>query len=257
MDTLRKVPPYHVLASIYDVVMSHVNYRAWATHVVHLIKQFASGATRVHELGCGTGNFTFALYEAGSFKHVSGSDSSEAMIQQARTKAHRHHLPLSFYVMDFRQPHLHEQVDVAILVYDGLNYLLDESEVLQTLTNLASFVRPGGVFIFDTSTPANSLNNAGLFEDIGRVGNTHYIRRSAYDPASHLHRTWFLIEQDGHRYLEEHVERAYTMEEIMQTIAQSPFKLEAAYHELTTRPASPDSERIHWILRCPEPSSGL
>ncbi len=250
--TLQKVPPYQVLASIYDAVMSHVDYRGWADYLNYVVERFAFSTEHLHELGCGTGNLTFALWYSGRYGNVSGSDQSPAMIQRAREKARRRRTPLEFYVMDFHTPHLTEQADVIVLVYDGINYLLTETAVLHTLQRLYPFIRPGGLFIFDTSTPANSLNNAGLFEDIGRVGGIHYVRRSAYDPASHLHRTWFLIEHQGQRYLEEHVERAYTMEEMQALIEQTPFDLEAAYHELTTRPATPHSERVHWILRRPK-----
>ncbi len=243
---LKKTPPYTTLAQGYDVVMAHVDYEGWAAYVHRLLQRHHPEAREVLELGCGTGTLSLLLQPLGPYRYTP-TDSASAMLDVARRKAKIAEVPIHFDEADFTQLEATASADAVLLIYDGLNYLLKEEQVRALLRGVHQALRPGGVFIFDQSTPANSVNNS--FEGEGILGSFGYVRRSRYDEERRLHFTLFGLQSDGRRCMERHVQRAYTLEEIRALVEESPLDEEAAYHEHTTDPATPETERIHWVLR--------
>ena len=77
------------------------------------------------------------------------------------------------------------------------------------------------------------------------------MRRSRYDAAAHLHTTTFVVTIDGASFHEQHVQRAYSLDEIRTLVAATPFEEMAAYDDFTIEPATEASERIHWVLQRP------
>lgn len=254
--------PYSALAAGYDVVMAHVDYGHWAEYVLDLIEQHHPEARSLLELGCGTGSLALELQERSPYPEgyrYLATDGSEAMVRVAREKARlqagRRYPGLRFEVADFAEVAVGEPFDVALLLYDGLNYLLEEAQITALLGRVAAALRPGGLFIVDQSTPANSLNNADLFEDEGAVDAFAYVRRSRYDPASRLHTTEFELTVEGETFAEQHVQRAYSLDEMRALIAASPFEEVAAYADFSDEAADADTERVHWVLRKTSDSS--
>ena len=253
-DSDPSVTPYDALAAGYDVVMAHVDYGDWAEYVLDLLEEHEVWPKSVLELGCGTGSLALEIQERGphgGFRYLA-TDRSPAMIRVARAKAKlqgRTAGHLRFDVADFTDFELGEHFDVALLLYDGLNYLLEDEEVTAMLAHVHDVLVPGGVFILDQSTPANSINNADYFGDEGEAEAFAYVRRSHYDPATRLHTTEFDMTVEEETYTERHIQRAYSLDEVAAFVAASPLEQVAAYDGFTTDPATDESERIHWVLR--------
>lgn len=244
-------PPYDALAAGYDVVMAHVDYADWADYVLELLDAHGSTPHSVLELGCGTGSLALELHERGPFRYL-GTDRSAAMVRVARAKAELHGFgELRFDVADFTDFTVDEAFDVVLLLYDGLNYLLDEAEVAALLARVHAALRPGGLFVVDQSTPANSVNNEAFFADEGEAEGFSFVRRSHYDRASRLHTNEFELTVEGATYTERHVQRAYTRQEVEALVAASPLSVLAAYDGFSLDPATDDSERVHWVLQRP------
>ena len=246
----KTTPPYTALAAGYDAVMAHVDYDAWAAYVHVLLQMHHRQPRSVLELGCGTGSLALALQPRGPYRYTA-TDASAAMIEIARRKAEREARPIGFEVADFTDFRVDEPVDAVVLLYDGLNYLLEAAQVRALLGCAYDALRPGGLFLFDQSTPANSLNNEDHFEDEGHARGFSYTRRSHYDAATRLHTTRFTLTVGQEHFHEQHVQLAYTLAEIRALVQQTPFAEVAAYDDLTRRPATDTTERIHWILRRP------
>ncbi|GAB5519581.1 MAG: class I SAM-dependent methyltransferase [Rhodothermales bacterium] len=241
-------PPYSVLAAVYDVVMEHVDYDLWAEYVHELLQMHRYPFKSVVELGAGTGSFAFAFQDWGPYDFV-GIDASAPMTEVARRKAEMYGIDAQFEVADFTNFRLERPVDLAILLYDGLNYLLLDEQVRDLFRCVHAALKPGSLFLFDQSTPANSINNAEFFEDEGQAEGVSYLRRSHYDAETQLHTTAFEITVADQTFTETHVERAYTFDEMKALIAESPFRLEAHYDGFSQDPADATTERIHWLLR--------
>ncbi len=243
----RTAAPYDALAAGYDVVMEHVDYPFWADYVHTLVQQHLPGARTLLELGCGTGSLALELQPLGPYQYH-GTDASAAMIRVAEAKAELYGADVSFSVADFTAFTTDTPVDVVVLLYDGLNYLLDPRDVRLLMARAAAALRPGGLFVFDQSTPANSENNEAFFEDEGSAEGFRYKRTSHYDRATRLHTTSFEIDVQGTPFHETHVQRAYHMEEVRLLIPES-FAFVAAYDGFSPDAAGEHSERVHWVLR--------
>lgn len=245
---MKDVPAYSILAAGYDVVMDHVDYGFWATYVHRLLKAHHPEAERLLELGCGTGSLAIELQPLGDYHYVA-TDRSPEMIAVARTKVEAAGLPVRFETADFTDYAVSQPVDVVLLLYDSVNYLLEEDAIAALLKCTHEALEPGGVFIFDQSTVSNSLENERYFEDEREVQGFYFRRRSSYDPESCLHTTSFVIEYGGHQFREEHVQRAYSQETVRELLADEGFSIEQAYDGFTEDVARPDSERVQWVVR--------
>ena len=258
----RRAAPYTALAEGYETVMDHVDYRRWAGHAHHLLQkhgpaEWPLGPRRLLELGCGTGALARRLQPRGPYRYLA-TDRSEDMLAVARRKARAQSVPLRFRQVDFTAlpealPEAERPFDAVMLLYDGLNYLLEEDSIRRLLEGVAQVLRPGGLFLFDQTTPANSADptafeDEGTFDEEGQV--IHYRRESRYDPACHVHTTLFHLEGPGGEHVTEcHVQRAYPLSEIHRLLHASPLAAVARYDGFTTEAATPQSRRVHWLAR--------
>ncbi len=244
------VEPYVALASVYDLVMNHVDYEDWAEYIRSLVADYAGVQTDILELGCGTGSFAFELADLINCRYRA-TDGSAAMVHVAREKSKMFGAAIDFDVLDFTaiESRGESRYDIVLLLYDGINYMTTADDVESTLRGIRSLITTGGLFVFDQSTPANSLNNADFFEDSGAEGLASYVRRSRYDEATGLHHTSFDIVIEGATYHEHHVQRAYSLSEMSRCVAKSGFDTVAAFEDFTRRPANNESERIQWVVR--------
>ncbi|MEX0820952.1 MAG: class I SAM-dependent methyltransferase [Rhodothermales bacterium] len=248
----RLTAPYSVLAVGYDVVMSHVDYELWAEYVQKLLDEHAPAAETVLELGCGTGSFAIELLSRHPYRYLA-TDASEMMIKVARRKAEElEEVDLRFDLADFTNFRVDTRVDAILLLYDGLNYLLETDDIRRLFTCTYRALQPGGVFVVDQSTPSNSVNNERFFEDSNEVEDFSYVRCSRYDAETHLHRTELDITVGERRFTERHVQRAYSLEEIRALIDEVEFTVEACYDGFSMDAATEASERAHWVLRRPD-----
>jgi SAM-dependent methyltransferase len=255
--------PYTALAEGYEAVMAHVDYRRWAGYAHDRLQEHAPtallplGPRRLLELGCGTGALARQLQPRGPYRYLA-TDRSEAMLTVARREARAQSLPIRFRPVDFTRvaedlPEDEASFDAVLLLYDGLNYLLQEREVGQLMEGAAHVLRPGGLFLFDQSTLANSADGPAEFEYEGAFlqgeASVHYRRESRYDPARQLHETAFVLDGPEGRRTERHVQRAYDQDEIRAVLRASPFSEVATYDGLTTDPAGEESRRVHWMAQ--------
>lgn len=251
MGEPREVPPYTALAAGYDLVMDHVDYREWGRYAHRILSEHVSEGAELLELGCGTGSLALELQPLGGYDYLA-TDRSEQMVRVARWKAQNRDVPVRFRVLDFSEVSVRDAFDAVILLYDGLNYLLELDEVRNLIGRVENVVRPGGLFLFDQSTPANSEADPSYFEDEGGTTGFSYRRTSRYDPDIRRHVTRFELEIDGRTYLEEHVQRAYTLDEVADVLDESALRVESAYDGLTRETADRHSGRVHWVTRMPE-----
>ena len=242
------VEPYSALAAGYDFVMDHVDYDGWAHYVHELVQIHHPMAQSIFELGCGTGSLAYVLQPLGGYDYRA-TDASKEMIEAARRKKRDHAADISFGVADFISFNLHGRADILLLLYDGLNYLLEEEAVDSLLIHAVNALNPDGIFIVDQSTPVNSESHLADFEDESETEGFRYERTSSYERDEHLHTTCFDIWTDGRHLRERHVQRAYTMAHIAQRAKRAGFEVAAAYDNFSRAPADDESARIHWVLR--------
>ncbi len=239
--------PYTELAALYDRVMDHVDYRAWACYIDSLLERFGESTERILELACGTASFMLELDRLGY--HVTGSDHSHAMLVRAREKLLGRDIPRRLFTADMDALPLRVTFDAVLCLYDSLNYLTDTDRFRAAIHGAAEALAPGGLFVFDVCTVKNSelfFSHNTISEDFGDI---RYERTCRYDRVKHIQENHFTIIRDGRRFHESHYQRIYRLDEIEEMIAGSPFDRIALFNDMTFHPGSEDSERVHYVLR--------
>mgnify|MGYP003881832249 CR=1 FL=1 len=242
--------PYEAIAFIYDFLMRHVDYRGWAGYLEALWSRFRTGRPEICELACGTGNIALELWRRGH-RISTASDASEAMLARAREKAKASGAEISFVRADLRDLSPLGEFEVLLCVYDSINYLPEE-EFAEALSQAYMHLSPGGIFIFDICTEANSLRYFRDYTEVDSGPGFSYERRSLYDPEERVQYTYFKVRFAGNPrvYYETHRQWIYPVEWVMERIEESPFELLGAFPDFTFRRIrGEEGERVHFVLR--------
>ena len=243
---VKRVQPYEKLAHIYDFVMRHVDYDLWAEYVLNLLMMVDRLPSSLLDVSCGTGSFLSRL--KWRVPELYGFDGSLAMVAQARKKDILEGIPL--WVGDMRRFGLRRKVDTVVCLYDSINYLLNIEAVQLALENFYEITTPRGVLVFDICTIQNSELNFANYYESKKEKTFSYTRWSHYDRESRIQFTEFHIKfkGDGTAYHEIHRQRIYPIEQFVDVIEKTPWKLRAALDGFSRDPASRNSNRVHFLL---------
>lgn len=251
-------PNYSILAEIYDRVMHDVNYVAWTDYIDEIILEHHPFAEDILELACGTGTMALSMEEFGTY-NITATDGSAEMIKKAKEKADRVGSEVNFKTVNFLDINLDQTFDVVYMVFDSLNYLHSREEIIQLHQQVKKVLNPEGIFIYDFTTPRNSMKAIRyLNNEKSIIDNKYrYHRKSLYDEENQIHTNRFEIEQyDGDeknvldRYTEEHHQRIYSLDEIRPIITnETDFSILESYDGFELKPAHTRSLRITMVLQ--------
>ncbi len=246
---IRESTPYSTLAPLYDVLMWHVDYVRWADYLIRVAERFRVPNGMWCEGGCGTGSIALRISRFGH--KVCGFDKSLDMIAAAQKKSEEQPHSISFTVADFRD-FTFPNLAYLFVVYDGLNYLLEPSEISTFLTNASNSLQPEGLLVFDICTLHNSVKNLNNWFDHHRRDGIEFRRHSWFDSELHIHHNDFEIRRDEEPhvvYTENHLQRIYAIEEIKSLIEKSDFRLVVTLGDVGFLPGGEHNDRVHFILR--------
>ena len=180
------------------------------------------------------------------------------MIEVGISKALKANADVRFTTLDFMNIDLDESFDVIFSVFDSVNYLQSDEEILKMLSECGKVLNLGGLLIFDFSTPLNSMEAVDyLNNEEAEVEDLRFFRTSEYDPQQKIHTNTFEIErltQDKKqvidRFQEVHQQQIYTLEEMLSILKQTPYHLVAKYGDFDLIDADENSARITIVLQC-------
>ncbi|NLC56875.1 MAG: class I SAM-dependent methyltransferase [Armatimonadetes bacterium] len=246
-------PQFTEVARAYDELMAGVPYRRWVDYVEKLLKQVRASPRTVLDIACGTGNVTFALADRGY--EVAGVDLSAPMLAIARRKACRYRRDIPFFQGDMRCLSLPERYDLAVCLYDSLNYLLSPDDVQQAFASAYQVLHPGGHYIFDVNTIYALRENLFTQHCLDPDAPVRYDWRSSYNAETGIAEVVmdFWVREQGRvqHFTEVHHERAYTEQELLDWLARAGFETLAVYEAYSFRPPHPDSDRLYFVARRP------
>ena len=250
-ELVHHVPPYTVLASIYDGVMRHVNYRRWAAFVREVAAENGVATGRVLDIACGTGSFLSHFMRKAFLGY--GCDHSREMVLVAREKLAGKRGYRLAWVADMRALGTRGPYDLVVCLYDSINYLDKLSDYGIVFRQVADVLRPGGLFVFDVCTVENSLINFDGYRDGGRVGRMEFVRYSHFDRGTGVQVNEFLIGLRGklkeEAFLEVHRQWIRPLELVRREVEESPLELLAVYDDFSHRRGTESSLRVHFVCR--------
>lgn len=141
---------YSFFARFYDELTQNVDYERRAEHFSALLLSYGIKSGTVLDLACGTGTLT-SLISARGYDMI-GVDSSPDMLSQAQNRAFEEGQNILFLCQQMQALDLFGKIDAALCTLDSINHLTEPDDVRETFRRLGTFIRPGGMFIFDVNT---------------------------------------------------------------------------------------------------------
>nr|MBR4280480.1 class I SAM-dependent methyltransferase [Clostridia bacterium] len=247
---------YTSFAEVYDQLMDNVDYERWADLYREILTGYGVPMGKVCECACGTGGLTIPLNRRGY--QMTGVDLSQEMLWIAAQKARRVGLGIPFVQQDMRKLRLHRQMDAVIATCDGVNYLLEDKDVLAFFTAAFAAIRPGGALVFDISTPWKLEHMRGdqiLCEDRPQVT---YMWQNRFDKGKGLldmHLCIFVRQKDGsyRRIDEEQRQRAHTIQSLTGLLTAAGFTNIRAFGN--SRMEAPREGEQRWHIAAMKPQA--
>ena len=237
------------VAEYYDALMAGVPYRLWADYIEEILRRFEFHPRTVLDVACGTGTVSEIMAARGY--EVTGVDIAADMIDVARRKAEKTESGVDYRVEDAASMSLGKEFDLAISLFDSLNYITDETHLAKAIMRVGEHLAQGGLFIFDVNTEY-ALSH-GFFNQTSLASYPKYVWSSSYDHATRICtvRMVFEVEDNGKRrqFKETHVQKGYRLEELDSMLRAAGFETIARYNAYKFKQPTRRSDRIFFVAR--------
>ncbi len=243
---------YQAIARVYDKLNAEIDYKKWADFFERCFeKHLKSKPEIVLDLACGTGRMTRELALRGY--DMIGVDASEDMLCEAMYSYERD--GILYLLQDMRSFELYGTVGAVVCCLDSINYLLDDSDLIDTFKTVHNYLDPDGLFIFDVNTPHKFENiygdNAYILEDEDENGAIYCGWQNEYDSNTGIcdfYLSLFEEDEDGVyvRSDEHQRERCYTLEHIKAALSECGFELLGVYADYDF--SAPDKNTDRWYI---------
>lgn len=242
---------YTGFAEFYDLFMDNIPYEEWSKYLIGLLQEYGVNDGIVLDMGCGTGNITELLANAGY--DMIGIDNSEDMLNEAMDKRYESGLDILYLCQDMREFELYGTVAAAVSICDSVNYILDLDDLIKVFKLVNNYLDPKGLFIFDL----NTIHKYEMMGDSVIAENREegsFIWENSYFSDTHLNQYDLTIfaKDDDERYTkfeETHVQRGYSLDEIKSALEKAGMIYVNSFSAFTHNPINDNDERIYVIAR--------
>ena len=242
---------YDDFSRFYDLLTGNVEYEKRADYFCRLLSLCGIKEGILLDLGCGTGNMSFAMTDRGF--DVIGVDSSVGMLNAAQQKMFESGKRILLLNQNMQEIDLYGTIDCAVCVLDGINHLANENEVKQTFAKVSLFMNKGGAFAFDVNTIYKHKNVLADNVFVYEPENVYCVWQNDYNEKDNSVDISldFFEEEDGvyYRSSENFTEKAYELSDIKNWLEESGFKVVGIYDDMTTYDVKPDSQRAVFLAR--------
>jgi len=245
-------PAFTTIAPYYDQLMAFVNYRSWVTHIETILILNNIKKKEIFDLACGTG-ICLELWLDRGYK-VIGLDSSSSMLEICEKKFPNHIENGDVILMlgNMKNFALPSKVPIVTCLYDSLNYLLTDEDLLSCFKCVFDALTDDGIFIFDMNTIHALRDEWGnrIFQRYD--GPISSIWDNNYDPQRGVStlRLILNINEDGKEVIlkELHQERGFQLTDVGNLLNRACFRY-SLYRHLTFIPATESDLRIMGIAK--------
>lgn len=240
---------YNRFASIYDQLMMDFNYEDWFNYIEEILNKFDKSPKKVLEMACGTGNLSY--YLAKERYNLTCFDLSSDMLSRAYEKLRRFKNVnlMKQNMIDFN---INQSFDCVISICDSINYITEKKDLLKTFKNVWNHLENDGIFIFDINSYYKLKHIIGNNTFVEDQEDVFYTWQNYYDENKHICEFYltFFFSEDGEnfeRFDEEHKEKAYKTEEIVELLKEAGFRDINYYEAFGFEKPVEKTERINFV----------
>jgi len=215
---------YTGFAGMYDTFMDNVPYEKWSENIIKILKEHGIEDGLVLELGCGTGQMTRLLSDAGY--DMIGVDMSEDMLSVAM--AENDEGKILYLNQDMREFELYGTVRAIVSVCDSMNYIIEDSDMIKVLKLVNNYLDPKGIFVFDINTVYKYEELLGEKTICENREDGSFIWENYYDPEEKINEydltIYSRLDEDEdlyERFDEVHYQRCYMLAELKDLIEEA------------------------------------
>ena len=240
---------YGEFAKIYDeLIYEDINYDIMSKRLEEIMNVYNSNKEDYLDLACGTGNVAVRL--AKGFKHTYAVDLSDDMLREAYDKFRGERIKCKIISQDMTELSLNHKFDVITCVLDSTNYILDKDGLDNYFKGVYEHLKDKGIFLFDINSFYKLTNILGNNIFTYSEEEVFYTWENVLeDNVVSMYLTFFVKNGDLYeRFEEEHFERAYTEQEIEESLRKSGLVMLGKYNGYENEDVQHDSERILYVV---------
>lgn len=236
---------YTDFARLYDTLMTDIPYEQYVAKVLATIGN--PRGKSLMDIGCGTGVLAEKFAQEGFL--VQALDLSEDMLTVAEQRFQNSKLNIPLYCMSMTEMSGIENLDVAIIAIDSLNYLSSENEVKETFAAVFSSLKNGGHFFFDVHSLFKMdelfLNGPFMFED-ENLAYIWHTEKGEFPHSVYHDLTFFVKNEDGlyERFEESHFQLTFDEQKYISLLKDQGFSIIQVHADWTSNSPSLESERL-------------
>ena len=237
---------YGEFAKIYDELINEdINYDEMVKRILDICNLHNLELNDYLDIACGTGNVTIRI--AKYFKNIYGVDLSEDMLREAFDKFKKEKIKGKIICQDMTELSLNREFDLITSVLDSTNYITDINGLQEYFKGVYNHLKSNGLFIFDV----NSYYK--LSEILGNNIYTYSEEEVFYtwenvfeEDLLSMFLTFFVKKGELYeRFEEEHLERAYTEEQL----EKANLEVIAKFDGYTENYVQANTERIVYVVK--------
>ena len=212
---------YKEFAKYYDLLYSNLEYDKDVKRIIELVSEYKeSNGNELLDVACGTG--THINYLKSKF-NCTGIDLNESMLNEARKK----NIGNKFEIGNMKSFNLNKEFDVVTCLFNSMNYLENNTELKETITNFYNHLKKGGITIMELLDEdfAKKLNHLRTYDGedikIARIGEIE-LKGDFFD--FNLH---YMISKKGEEIIkaeDTHKCRRFPKEDILSTMKETGFQ---------------------------------
>ena len=204
---------YKEFAKYYDTFYQKKDYKK----EVDFLMNFINNEDKIIDIGCGTGIHASLIANKGL--DIDGLDLNKEMLEVAKTR-----LNTTLYLQDILDINIEKKYDVIISMFAVMNHLKNKSKLEKSLLNLKNILQDNGKIIIDLHNPQSSGKKIDTFDNMTRIMEWNY------DENTKIEKSKIIFEIDNKKYIDSHIFRIFTIDEVKECCKNVGLKVEKIYH---------------------------
>ena len=239
---------YSNIPKFYDQLMNNIPYKFWLYYIKEILKLIDYNPQNLLDVACGTGTMTKEFKDAGL--EVFGIDLSEGMIEHAKKK----YPDIDFKVCNASDFDLYKTFDLAISLFDSLNYITEKLDLQNAFISINKHLNPNGYLIFDVNTIYALSNNFFQQTNLETDNYPHYVWKPYWDKSTRIctvNMTFECKDENGDimSFKETHLQKGYQISELAYMLEKAGFEVIHIFNAYKFTKPTKRSDRVYYVAK--------